>query len=72
MSEKFEGQIPSAAEKEKRGRKIQMPISEAYVQELISKGKITPQLAAQLPNQSVVDYILKTFPNEQVNIPPAN
>lgn len=58
----FKGRIPPIADKEKRGHKIRMTADDPYIQELISRGKITPQLAAQLPNQSVVDYILKTFP----------
>lgn len=57
MSDEFQGEIPPIAESEKRGRKVRRILDPAYVQELIDKKKITPQLAAQLPNESVADYI---------------
>ncbi len=36
MSEPFKGKIPPIAEKEKRGKKVKIPPSEIYVQELTS------------------------------------
>ncbi len=34
MAEPFKGKIPPIAEKEKRGKKVKIPPSEIYVQEL--------------------------------------
>lgn len=70
--DEYSGTIPPIAEKEKRGHKIQTRLDPAYVLELVSKGKITQQLAAQLPNESVENYILKTFPHGSLNIPAFN
>ncbi len=36
MSEPFKGKIPPIAEKEKRGKRVKIPPSEIYVQELQS------------------------------------
>ncbi len=36
MAEPFKGKIPSIAEKEKRGKRVEIPKQEPYVQELTS------------------------------------
>ncbi len=40
MTEPFKGKIPPIAEKEKRGKRIKIPKSEIYVQELTTNASI--------------------------------
>ncbi len=40
MTEPFKGKIPAIADKEKRGKRIKIPRSEIYVQELTTNASI--------------------------------